>query len=570
MTFVLGAPTNTSPQFLVQPKHFATHMQVLGASGVGKSFFLEHLLRHKIAKGYGVCLIDPHGEVYDNLVAWLAASGYRAPQVHLIDPSRSDFSVGFNPLALDREPTRCVSDMINAIVRVWGGDVDETPRLKKCLRLTLYALAYHRLSLLEANIFTSTRHKQLRQRLTAQLPLQAYRDEWAEFDTYSDKEFREYFESTRSRLFEFVTAPAIRPIIGQTSKVLNFAEVMEKQHVVLVNLSEGGNFSKQDAQLLGAMITAELYSAAKQRDVVWAKNKPMYAVIDECGSFINEDISNSLDETRKYGLHFVLSHQRLQQLKNVSDDCYDAVMANAQAKVIFRVNEDDNAEVLARQLFRHQFDLEQPKEIMNKPVATGQEVIELFGHASAKTWSASHTDSESSAEGTSSGEISSSGVSTFIPETGDSSGNTFISGDGISSGSSSMSGSSSSFSQGYSESEIESSSQSLRTVYEVMPTATYSLEELVHLGNVSIRDLPSRTAYAVLPGEKPVRFTTADVKPALPLSGQTDWTIKQLCADSRYTKSQTAIEAELAANAQRMFGDDGDGWYEDDEEPKYD
>lgn len=425
MSFVIGSEPYSNSKVVLKPKDIETHMHVIGASGAGKSYFLEHIIRQKISKGHGVCLIDPHGEMYDNLVTWMSASGYMTNEVHLINPSKSEFSVGFNPLAIDRNPSRCVVDMIEAIARVWGGgDTSDTPRLKKCLRAALYALAHHRLSLFEADIFTSTRHKDVRRRLLADLPIEEYQNEWAELETYSDREFREYFESTRSRLFEFLTAPAIKPIIGQTKNVLDFSTCMEKGHVVLVNLAESASFHKKEAQLLGALITGELYSCAKQRDVKWASSRPFYAVIDECAAFINNDIAASLDETRKFGLHFVLSHQRLQQLKEVSDNCYDAVMANAQAKVVFKINDDETAQVLCAQLFRTEFDLERPKDILNKPVAVGQEVIRLFSESETESFSESETTSQSFGYTENSSNSKTTGESQFSPDEGDSSGTT--------------------------------------------------------------------------------------------------------------------------------------------------
>lgn len=552
MSYAIGLTIDE--KLVLRKSDLDTHMHVIGASGVGKSYFLEHLLRRFIVQGKGVCLIDPHGEIYENLVTWLACSGYKSKEVHLLNPSQSEHSVGFNPLAIDREPTRCVADMINAIVRVWGGNnMSDTPRLKKCLRMTLYALAHHRLSLLEADIFTSNRHKKLRQKLVAELPITAQRNEWAEFDIYSDKEFREYFESTRSRLFEFTSAPSIAPIIGQTQNTLDFRECMERQHIVLVNLAESATFHKQEGQLLGAMLTAEMYSSAKQRNVEQAKGSPFYAVIDECADFINEDISKSLDETRKYGLHYVLSHQRLQQLRNVSDDCYDAVMANAQAKVVFRVNDDENAQVLCRQLFRSEFDLEKPKEILSKPVAVGQEIIELFSHS--ETEGESHTSSSSEAVGSStvSSHADSSANSVFTPLDGTSPGHTDIAGMSMGSGSATSHSSSSASADTSTSSRTAGTSQSLKTVYEVLPSAVYNLEEIMHLGTRAIRELPDRNAIAVLPGRKPARITTLDVKGYRPLPMQVSQATGQLSEDSRFTKSISAVEEEIGLRQSGLF-----------------
>ena len=55
------------PLFLSE-KVRATHMQVIGASGTGKTKFLEHLIRQDILNGRGLCLLDPTGNLYRDVV----------------------------------------------------------------------------------------------------------------------------------------------------------------------------------------------------------------------------------------------------------------------------------------------------------------------------------------------------------------------------------------------------------------------------------------------------------------------------------------------------------------------
>ena len=51
------------------------HLYVAGATGTGKSKLLEHLIRQDIvanrASGCGMLVIDPHGSLYDSLIAWM-------------------------------------------------------------------------------------------------------------------------------------------------------------------------------------------------------------------------------------------------------------------------------------------------------------------------------------------------------------------------------------------------------------------------------------------------------------------------------------------------------------------
>ena len=60
----LGRNTSTGEDVHLPMDMLKTHMHVLGATGVGKSFFLEGVIKSLILEGEGVCLIDPHGDLY--------------------------------------------------------------------------------------------------------------------------------------------------------------------------------------------------------------------------------------------------------------------------------------------------------------------------------------------------------------------------------------------------------------------------------------------------------------------------------------------------------------------------
>lgn len=115
-----------------------THMHVLGASGRGKSYFLEYLIRQDIHHGDGLCLIDPHGTLYHNIIAWCAAhpNVVSWDKLVLLDAGAPEWAFGFNPLNFAGADTSyCVDSMVNACAQVWGGeDTSATPLLKRALR----------------------------------------------------------------------------------------------------------------------------------------------------------------------------------------------------------------------------------------------------------------------------------------------------------------------------------------------------------------------------------------------------------------------------------------------------
>ena len=129
------------------------HVHIVGASGTGKSKLMESIIRQDILARRGLCLIDPHGALVDEIVAWCASRRLdHHRRIHVVEASDPGWCVGFNPLQLDgaTAPSVRVDAMVAACSQVWGGeDMNGTPRLKKTLRAVFYALATRNLTLVE-------------------------------------------------------------------------------------------------------------------------------------------------------------------------------------------------------------------------------------------------------------------------------------------------------------------------------------------------------------------------------------------------------------------------------------
>lgn len=523
-----------------------THLHVVGTSGQGKSYFLEHMIRQDILNGSGVCLIDPHGEIYDNIVAWLAEKQMdRYRTIHLVNPSDENWSVGFNPLCVgEDDPTVRVGAMVNACLKVWGGaDLGDTPRLAKCLRSVFYVLAHQRLSLLEAKQLTNYSAMAARERLTHDLPNVAFLEEWQEFNAYPPREFQNYFESTNSRLLPFISSPIVARMVGQTEQVIDFTRCMNGRHIVLVNLATKKKVAEADSQLLGAMLFADLFASAKGRSVEEGKRSPFYCYLDECADYLTEDIARMLDQTRKFGLHLVLAHQRLAQLREHSENLLDAVMAGAQSKVVFKVDEDKTADELGRYLYRKELDLEEPKKILNKPVAVGQLPIWLYAESETE----SYAESEMSGQSENSGTVIGGSSGTTIHTNPDGNETASTTSEGSSEIQSMSSGSFHAHSVTHGSARSHGRSQGLKTQYEEMPTAVYSLEEQFHKAIVAVRSLPKRTAlgYMVDKG-KPFRFSTSTIRKGAVWPSQVSYFIERVHRVSPFSNDTATVNARIA------------------------
>ena len=94
----LGRDLDGRDQVLT-PKERSTHLHVVGASGRGKSRFLEHMIRQDIEHGHGVCVIDPHGSLISGIAKWCARKNLNGVRrIHLVDPNDLGWTMGFDPL----------------------------------------------------------------------------------------------------------------------------------------------------------------------------------------------------------------------------------------------------------------------------------------------------------------------------------------------------------------------------------------------------------------------------------------------------------------------------------------
>lgn len=467
---------------VVSDRERLQHMHVVGSSGFGKSKFLASMIRQDVRTRQGLCLIDPHGQLYEEVVEWLAKRRYlgRRP-IHLVDLSDSNWSFGFNPLdfaGLDPNQVAVAIDAnLKACAQVWGGeDTHRTPLLRRILRLIFFTLANRGLTLLEAvPLMSASDTNGVRRLLTSTLDDALFREQWSDFNAMSPRAFQEAFASVNNRLIEFLHTPSVRRMLGSQQNTLDTRALMDEGAIVLVNLG-GDQISQQSSALLGALLINSLFLKAFGR----AKGaRPFTLYVDECHRYLNDDIAGILTQTRKFGLRAVLAHQDLGQLREAGDAVYSAVRS-ANTKVVFGLKGRPDAEEIAQDIFTGELDYEKVKHTFDRPVVVGQrrEVFrgESHGYSSSDGFSETNTDTSADSFGTSE-------ESEFQ-----------------------TAASSNAASEGWTHSESSSHNENLREglvpIYETMPTAGYSLQELRDIATARLLNLPVGVAIAKV-GVKP-------------------------------------------------------------------
>lgn len=381
----LGRNTSSGHAVHLPIDALKTHMHVLGATGVGKSFFLEGIIKSLILDGEGVCLIDPHGDLYHRVLDFCAYLNTERPDLALdrrvipFDVAEREHVLGFNPIQRNaRVKVYQVVALMEAIRKCWGqGSFQETPRLARWLYNTIYAVIDSRMTFLQTLHMVTPQANPYRNQITKRITSPNIRAEWESLARKSEEKREDRVESCLNRIRPFVEHEVIRRIIGQHENTINFHDVLGSGKIVLVNLARQGVISDDDRHLLGTLLVNELLTAAFARKA--GERKPYYLFIDEFEHFVTKDICEILDGGRKFGLHLTLAHQHLGQLREKDPEVYFSAMTNARTKVVFGGMMDEDLEVMTKEMFVGELN---PDEIKNeiwqtkfRPVETTRVIV---------------------------------------------------------------------------------------------------------------------------------------------------------------------------------------------------
>lgn len=403
------------------------HTHIIGSTGTGKSKFIELLLRKDIEnRNCGLCLIDPHGSLYEEVLSYVAqVRPSLADRFVLFNPAGEyEQIVGFNPIPANiTHFDYTLSTLISACLKAWGQDsTDSTPRISRWLRNIFYPILAKRLTLLESAPLVDVYSRSEREALLAHVENSVVMGDWLMFEKLPLAHQQQQIEGAANRLQKFLSNGIIRNIIGQSQRALDFAQIMAEGKILLVNLSSGGKISYENAQLLGIMLVNEIFRVAKLRDPRDPKLKPFYFYIDEFGQFVTRDIARALEECRKYKLYLLLAHQHLAQLKKEDEYLYASVLTNCKNKVVFGGLSQEDVQVMADEIVTGFVNLKSIKDEMYRTahryreetrvsVSTSNATTEGSSESSTTTRGASKGESSGMSRGTSRGHTDTHGQS---------------------------------------------------------------------------------------------------------------------------------------------------------------
>lgn len=327
------------------------HFYVIGQTGTGKSSILQTMLHQDIRAGKGVCVIDPHGQLIEDILPYIPRE--RADDVIYFNPADTERPMGLNILeGKDEEERELIAlDAMNIMIKLFD---EETfgPRIQDYFRngcLTLMAdpdggALTDIVRLFTDDVFQKYKVSKVKNPVVKSF----WENQMAQTGAREKQEMIPYFAA---KFGAFVTNSLMRNIVGQVHSAFDFADVMNNRKILLINLSKG-LIGDINSKLLGLIIVNKIQVAALRRQrMVANQRRDFFLYIDEFQNYVTDSIESILSEARKYRLGLVLAHQYLDQLTDErgNEKIKKAIFGNVGTMMAYKIGAQDG-EFMAKEM----------------------------------------------------------------------------------------------------------------------------------------------------------------------------------------------------------------------------
>ncbi|MBU0722221.1 type IV secretion system DNA-binding domain-containing protein [Patescibacteria group bacterium] len=330
------------------------HTYIIGKSGAGKSVLLAAMAIQDIINGEGVCVIDPHGDLIDDIISRVPPE--RADDVILFAPADIERPLALNLLEFDprypEQKTFVINEMIKIFDKLYDLKATGGPIFEQYMRNAMLLI----MSDLDSGSTLMEIPKVLADSEFRKMKLGKCKDPtvvdfWRKEAEKAGGEaaLANVVPYITSKLTSFISNDTMRPIIARQKSSFNLRDVMDSRKILLVDLSKG-LIGEMNAHLLGMILVGKiLMSALSRTDMSQGKRVDFYLYIDEFQNFTTDSVTSILSEARKYNLNLIIAHQYLGQLvKNQDTSIKNAVFGNVGTWLLFKIGSED-AETMAKE-----------------------------------------------------------------------------------------------------------------------------------------------------------------------------------------------------------------------------
>jgi hypothetical protein len=317
----------------IAPRLRGCHTRLTGAPGTGKSTVLEQMALEDIRAGYGVAVLDPHGDLVERLLNRIPEEA--VDRTIYMDPGENWVPL-WNPLkpVVGQHLGHTADELVFALKSFfksgWGHRLEHL--LRNCIFALLHVPGSTFFDIYNILQYKSEESSALRRRILEVVESPVSRKFWLEeFDHYKAADL----SPPRHKLSQLLLSGAASLMLSQPDSALNFRRIMDEGLILLINLSGSGS---EVRDVLGCLKFSLLHQTALSRsNVPPDQRRPFHIFCDEAHRFTTDALEDLIAETRKFGVSLTLAHQYLSQFDKRQVDALDCVGST----IIFNVHQED-------------------------------------------------------------------------------------------------------------------------------------------------------------------------------------------------------------------------------------
>ncbi|MEZ4156706.1 MAG: type IV secretion system DNA-binding domain-containing protein [Candidatus Paceibacterota bacterium] len=315
------------------------NMYIVGKGGVGKTKLIELLMRQDISQGYGLCLLDPNGELLEEILHFIPEE--RVKDVVVVDPSDASAPVSFNPFFnIDPEFRHQMAEGIIEIIRGQFGS-NWSSGMEHVLRFAILAVLDYEKATLPClvKIFTDEHFRNVVANSSKDsIVARFWRFEYDKLLAQSETE-RNIIIPLLNKLTQILTNPMLARIFENYGNKISMSSFIESRKIVLINLAKA-RLGKDNSSFLAGLFILKLKQAGlvRMRTIPEQERMDFYLYIDEFHHYVTETFETLLFDGGKYHIPVTISHQYFGQ---VIDHFKNSVLANVGTLITFRLGGED-------------------------------------------------------------------------------------------------------------------------------------------------------------------------------------------------------------------------------------